>query len=88
VAELDPTTQEVGNLRVREKDAREDAHEAEEKLTALIERARTDAMEAKRLWKERDDLLQAMEELCTRTELAHQERAVAQQRISHLENEL
>ena len=27
------------------------------KLTALIERACTDAMEAERLWKEQDDLL-------------------------------
>ena len=43
-------------LRVREKDTRDDAHEAKEKLTALIERALTDAVEAERLWKEWDDL--------------------------------
>ena len=49
VAELAPTAREVVELRVREKDARDDAHDAKEKLVALIERARTDAMEAERL---------------------------------------
>ena len=88
VPKLAPAAQEVVDLRVREKDAHDDAHEAEEKLTALIERVCMDVMEGERLWKERDDLLQVMEELCTGTELAHQERAVAQQRIGHLENEL
>ena len=33
-------------------------------------------------------MLWAMEELCMGTELAHQEHAVAQQWIGHLENEL
>jgi len=61
VAELAPATQEVADLRVREKDARDDAHETKEKLVALIERACTDAMEAERLQKERDDLLRASE---------------------------
>ena len=37
MAELAPAAQEVADLRVREKDARDDAHEAEEKLAALIE---------------------------------------------------
>ena len=78
VAELAPTTREVADLRVREKDARDDTHEAKEKLSALIERARTDTMEAERLWKERDDLFRAMEELHMGTKLAGQERAVAQ----------
>ena len=57
MAELAPTTQELADLQVREKDARDDAHEAGEKLMALIERARMDAIEAKQLLKERDDLL-------------------------------
>ena len=59
----------MDDVRVREKDARDDAYEAKEKLTALIKRARTDAVEAKRLRKEWDDLLRAVEELRTRTEL-------------------
>jgi len=41
----------VSDLRVREKDGHDDAYEAKEKLTALIERARTDAVEAERLWR-------------------------------------
>ena len=53
MAELDPTTREVADLQFREKDA----YEAEEKLVALIERVCMDAMEAERLWKERDNLL-------------------------------
>ena len=36
VTKLAPTTREVSDLRVREKDARDDACEAEEKLAALI----------------------------------------------------
>ena len=55
---------------------------------ALIERARTDAMEAKRLWKERDDLIQAIEGLHMERDLAHQEHADAQQQIDLLEGEL
>ena len=55
---------------------------------ALIERARMDAMEAERLWKEQDDLLWAIEELHVGTELAHQECTDAQQRVDHLEKEL
>jgi len=38
---------------------------------ALIERVRMNVIEAKRLWKERDDLLWAIEELCTGIDLAH-----------------
>ena len=53
---------------------------------ALIERECTDAMEAERLRKERDDLLQAIEELCMGIDLAHQERADAQPQIDHLED--
>ena len=49
VSELAPAVQEVADLRVREKDAHDDARKAEEKLAALIERVRTDAMVAKRL---------------------------------------
>ena len=75
MAELAPTAREVADLRVREKDARDAAREAEEKLVALIKRARMDVMEAERLWKEWDDLLRAIEELHTGIDLACQERA-------------
>ena len=54
----------------------------------LIKRVRTDAIEAERLRKERDDLLRAVEELRTGIDLARQEHANAQQRINHLEDEL
>ena len=46
VAELAPAAQEVADLQVREKDARDDAHEAKEKLTALIKRVHMDDVEA------------------------------------------
>ena len=55
---------------MREKDARDDAHKVREKLMALIERARTDAVEAKWLRKERVNLLQAIEGLRTERDLA------------------
>ena len=48
---------ELADLRVREKNARDDAREAREKLMALIEREHADTMEVERLWKEQDDLL-------------------------------
>jgi uncharacterized protein YaaN involved in tellurite resistance len=88
VAELAPAAQEVADLRVMEKDARDDTREAEEKLATLIERARMGVVEAERLRKEQDDLLRAIEELRTGIDLARQERADAQQWICHLENEL
>ena len=72
VAKLAPTTWEVADLRVRERDACNDAHEAEEKLTALIERVHTDTMEVERLRKEQDDKLWAIQELCTGIDLARQ----------------
>ena len=77
MAELAPIIREVADLRVREKDTCDDTHEAKEKLTALIEMVRTDAMEAERLRKERDDLLWAVEELHTGIDLARQEHADA-----------
>ena len=52
MAELAPAAQEVADLQVRGKDARDAAREVEEKLMVLIERARTDAVEAERLRKE------------------------------------
>ena len=55
---------------------------------SLIERVCTNAVEAERLWKERGDLLRAIEELRVGTELARQEHADAQQRVGHLEKEL
>ena len=57
VAELALAAREVADLQVRDKDARDDAREAEENLTALIERVHMNAMEAEQLRKERDDLL-------------------------------
>jgi hypothetical protein len=68
--------------------AHEDAHEAEEKLVALIERKRADVTESERLRKQWDDLLQAVEGLRTVRDLAHRERADAQQRINLLEGDL
>ena len=47
-----------------------------------------DTMEGERQQKERDDLLQAVEELHTGTELAHRERATAQQQINYVEGKL
>ena len=78
MAKLAPAAREVANLRVKENDARDDACESEEKLMALIERARTDAMEAEQLWTERDDLLRAIEELHTGIDLARQEHVDAE----------
>ena len=77
MVELAPGAQELANLRVREKDARDDACEAREKLMALIERARMDAVEAEQLWKERNNLLWTIEGLYTECDLARQERADA-----------
>ena len=51
-------------------DAHGDAREAREKLMALIERARTDAVEDERLRKEQDDLLYAIEGLHMERDLA------------------
>ena len=68
--QLAPAAQEVVDLRVKEKDAHNDACEAEEKLVALIERVHVDAMEPERLWKEQDDLLWAIEELHMGIDLA------------------
>ena len=70
MAELAPTTQEVADLRVKEKDAHDDGREAKKNFTALVERARMDAMEVERLRKEKDNLLRALEELRTSTEMA------------------
>jgi hypothetical protein len=49
VAELIPTSRESADLQIRKADAREHACEAEEKLVALIERARANATESERL---------------------------------------
>jgi hypothetical protein len=48
----------VASLWNREANAHRDADEAKEELGALAERARLDAAEAERLWKEWDKLLQ------------------------------
>jgi hypothetical protein len=70
VAELTPTTEEVSNIRVREADAHRHTVEAEEKVTALIERAHKDDDEAERVPKERDDLLQTVVGLRIERDLA------------------
>ena len=44
----------------------------------LVESARMNTMEIERLWKEHDDLLQAIERFHTERDLAHQERADTQ----------
>jgi hypothetical protein len=49
VTEITPTTGEVANLGIWEPDAHWHATEAEEKATALIERACKDDMEAERV---------------------------------------
>ena len=71
-----------------EKNARDDTREAKEKLMDLIERVCTDTVGAERLRKERDDLLQAVEELRTGIDLARQEHTDAQQRIDDLQDDL
>ena len=55
---------------------------------ALLERTRVDEAEAERLRKEWDNLLQTIEGFRMERDLAHQERADAQQRIDLLEGEL
>jgi len=54
----------------------------------MIERVHVHAVEAERLWKERDDLLRAIEGLRTECDLARHECVNAQQRIDLLEGEL
>ena len=71
MAELPPAARELADLGVREKDARDDAREAREKLMALIERTCTDTVEVERLRKERDDLLWAIEGLRIECDLAN-----------------
>ena len=78
MVELAPAAWELADLRVSEKDACDDAREAREKLMALIERACMDTVETKRLRKERDNLLWAIEGLRTEHDLARQEHADAQ----------
>jgi hypothetical protein len=57
VVKLAPTGEEVASLRIKEVNARRHANEAEEKFTALVERARLDGTKTKRIRKERDELL-------------------------------
>jgi hypothetical protein len=71
-AELTPATEEVANLQIREADARRHTIEAEEKVAALIERARKDDAEAEWVRKQRDDLLQIVAGLRAEHDLARQ----------------
>ena len=61
VAKLAPIHQQLANLWIKYAEARDDAHEAREKLLDLIESTRMDATEIERLRKEHDDLHQAVE---------------------------
>ena len=88
MAELALATQELADLRVREKDTHDDASETEEKLMALIKRGSVDVAEVEQLLKKHEDLLWTVEELCTECDLSHQERPDAQQWIILLEGEL
>jgi uncharacterized coiled-coil DUF342 family protein len=81
VAELTPITKEVASLWTREADTHRDADKAKEKLMALTERARLDAVETKWLRKERDELLQTTVRL-------RQERDNAYRRINDLLGEV
>ena len=78
----------MADLWIKYAEARDDTHEAGDKLLDLVESTRTDAMEIKWLWKECDDLLQAIEGFRTERDLAHQEHADSQQWIYLLEGEL
>jgi pyrroloquinoline quinone (PQQ) biosynthesis protein C len=58
VVELTSDAEEAASLRAREVEARRDAHEAREKVLALLERARKDEEEAMTIQKEWDELFQ------------------------------
>ena len=88
VAKLAPVRQELSNLWIKYVEAHDDTREAREKLLDLIKIMCMDVVEIEQLQKERDDLLQAVEGFRTERDLAHQERADAQQRINLLEGEL
>jgi chromosome segregation ATPase len=78
----------LASLLIRETDSCQHAREAEEKFTALIERARANTMVFEQLRKELDNLLWAIEGLYMECDAARQECADAQQRIDLLEGEL
>ena len=61
MAELAPVRQELADLWIKYAEARDDAREAGEKLLDLIESTRTDAVEIKRLRRERDDAQQRID---------------------------
>ena len=68
----------MADLRIKYVEARDDAHDAREKLLDLVESTRTNAVEIEQLQNERDDLLQAVEGFRTERDLAHPEHADAQ----------
>ena len=70
MAELAPVRQELANLWIKYAEARDDACEAREKLLDLVESTFTDTVEIERIWKECDDLLQAVEGFHTECDLA------------------
>ena len=88
MAELAPVHQELADLQIKYTEARDDAHEAGEKLLDLVKNMHIDAVEIEWQWKERDDLLQAIEGFRTEHDLACQEHAEVQQQIDLLEGEL
>lgn len=74
MAELPPATKEVANLRRKEADAHRHADKAEQSFADLIEKSRKDNVEAERVWKERDELLQTMVGLRAGRDSTRQER--------------
>jgi DNA-binding SARP family transcriptional activator len=60
----------LASLLIKETDACQHAREAEEKFTALIERACADTVVFEQLQKELDDLLWAIEGLCMECDVA------------------
>ena len=61
VAKLAPIHQQLANLWIKYAEARDDAHEAREKLLDLIESTRMDVTEIERLLKEHDDAEQRID---------------------------
>ena len=55
MAKLAPVRQELANLQIKYVEARDDAHEAGEKLLDLVESMRTNAAKIEQLRKEHDD---------------------------------
>ena len=60
----------MADLWIKYAEAHDDTRKAREKLQDLVESTHTDAAKIERLWKEHDDLLQAIEGFHTERDLA------------------